>query len=260
MTADYGGWATSYLNLQLEQALEDGLQRRAERIRYMLSQAAQMSGVYRELTEKFDDVRRRETVLAAAFDIAAAWSPDRVGDVRNAARRLRELNADIATTARQLHGLLESSAHYSNRYGVSKGAGYSTLEVAQQGAQLMEYEVDDLLTVRLPELLDIVKGIELVAKNASVSPGDNVTAAALVSREPSSRDAIRAFWARLGNSTDTGKRCDAWRLIPPAFRLSDASTASLLNCALGLLGGPSEITAENVRKTRSRKGGQPDEN
>lgn len=254
MTADHVGWAVSFLHLQLQQALDAGLQRRAERVRYMLRQAAQMNGVYRELTEKFDDFRRRETVLTVALDIAAAWSPDRVSEVRNATRRLREINADIATTARQLYGLLESSTHYSNRYGVSKGAGYSTLEVAQQGAQLMEHEVDDLLTVRLPELLDIVKGIELVAKNGSVSPGENITGAALVSREPSSRDAIRAFLARLGNSTDTGKRCDAWRLIPPAFRLSDASTANLLNCALGLLGGPSEITAENVRKTRKQKG------
>lgn len=228
----------------------------------------------RHIHRNLKATEQRHRILTCLVDTARAWNPDKVMAQRDAQTRIRDLNRDIAESARVLAEKLESRAALVNNNAVGSNTGLILMECVERFASLpltgyKRHQHSDPMLVRtylLPEL-DNLRGrygldywpdmhglLTVLATMASEAVPhdqfyDDISQEAMNSREASLLDFLRAFDLRISNEKRV-RHGDAG-CLPDRFELGPADTAALINAVLEPSDGG--ISADGVRKHRSRK-------
>lgn len=225
----------------------------------MLSRRLELVEVYEELHVSLNGDRvTLHRFFDAVLGVAAVWNPEKLGAMRAARNELEAVNSRIADLAEELASLLEQRCELKNRSSFADGTHYHVCEllVAAGGAYgpFASHVREPLKTLRRsfgleywPSLPSIILELANDARAARVEPTDPVTAAGVENRRSSLADFVKAMRAAVDDY-----RVRQLGPIPDAFRLSDNSTASLVNCLLDF--GPDElIDAAYIKRLRQRE-------
>lgn len=227
-------------------------------IERMLERELELHQAYTEIQAKLGDYPQAPRVfLDRVLTVAALWSPGQAAAMRTDLKRLRAINVEIASCARQLADLLRERETLHNETDFSSDTHYHVCEVIDQAAKgnylFTSWARDELLTLRgrydlkyWPRIADFVDVLAIDAAAAEIEVLEPITEAATSSQRPSRADFFKALFAAL---EETAASCP--RILPINFRLTDESYAALANCALGL--GPDEmVEGAYVKRLRQR--------
>lgn len=223
-----------------------------------LDRGAELKDVYQEL---YDKLHRRPPALPEILEqillTTAEWHPVKVDETRDQRADLLKVNRQIAEQARKLAHLLRKRGRLENASGFSSNTHYHVLDVIEKASArnglFCSHVREKLESLRRqydlkywPPLANFVDELSADAAGASVEARDPVTEAATRSKKRSLADYLRALFAsieehRVGNGG----------FVPAAFRMTDRTVASIVNCALDL--GPDELIDEAYVK-RFRQG------
>lgn len=224
----------------------------------LLGRGPELAEAYAELHAKLSEhpgaLRRFLQVL---LNCAAYWDAPALLRAREARLQLQQVNASIRQHAAALAELLEQRSQLRNASALSDGTLYHPVALIAQagrGHHRFEHWVEGPLgKVRSefdlkywPTLADLMRALADDAGRATVEATDPLTEAGISSRNPSLSDAFRALLAAIEEACETPASD-----LPTDFRLSDASLASLMSCALDL--GPDQLVdAAYVKGIRQR--------
>lgn len=227
-------------------------------IERMLERELELHQTYAEIQAKLGDYPQAPRVfLDRVLTVAALWSPEQAAAMRTDLKRLRVVNAEIATRARQLADLLREREALHNETGFSSDTHYHVCEVIDQAAEsnhlFKSWVRDELRTLRgrydlkyWPRIADFVDVLAVDAAAAKIEVCEPITEAATSSQRPSRADFFKALFAAVEETME-----GLPRLLPTVFRLTDESYAALANCALGL--GPDDmVEGAYVKRLRQR--------
>ena len=225
----------------------------------LLRRRPEMRDAYAELCRKLGS---DEVALKVFFDLllgtADIWCPEQVADARMARDRLKAVNEEIKRQANALVRLLEERDSLHGRSGFSADTHYHPLDLIEQAAAKNflhgSFVKDDLVKLRRrydlkywPSISGCMQALACDAAQAAVRAHDPITAAATSGARNSLADFLRTLFAAIEqNSHEDGG------FLPRDFRLTDATLASFMNCALDL-GPDNMIDAEYVKRMRQRE-------
>jgi len=228
----------------------------------LLARAAELAEAYVELDSKLGS---RPFALEIFFGLvvssAAFWGPDEVEKARSGRARLERVNALVAQKAAELSTLLKEREHLHNHSGFAGSTHYHVAKVideaADQNALFRLYIRETLRGLRTefglkywPDLSEVMGVLARDARNAELEATDSITEAATSGPRGSRADFFKALYKAIEENSEGG--CVA---IPQGFRPSDATIASLANCALGL--GPDDLVdSAYVKRLRQRRRAQ----
>lgn len=222
----------------------------------LLKRGTELQGAYQELHQKLaHHPRALDRFLAHLLDASVMWNPEKMKAARADRERLVEVNRQIDEVASMLSGLLEERNRLHNHSGFSGNTHYHICEVIEEASEhnpLFRMEVGEEFK-RLhyqydlkywPNLSDIMDALSMDAQNVEIEASDPLTRAATESSRSSNRDFLRAFTAAIEES-----KARPFGPLPANLRITDATMASLTNCALDLA-VDQMITAETVKRFR----------
>jgi hypothetical protein len=253
----------------LRQRFEENAQRMIDRqenvvIERLLKRSLEMRYVYAELLKKLSvpsvgGILPWQVVLDAVLSVAAQWDPMRTATAREGARKLKQINSEIAQAAATLATLVEKRADLGYQHGLYPGDDFDVVELIELGAAFSDTRRGALFASHVgselhalrsrfdekywPTSDEVIGAIALVAIRSQITASNHITAAVLESRQDSTADFFRALLAYLENLARSG-------LMPRRFQLSDSALATIGTCALDL--DPGAIAAENVNTLRQR--------
>ncbi|WP_018097626.1 hypothetical protein [Sinorhizobium meliloti] len=224
--------------------------------RRLLDRRPELADACDELWAKLDQNRFFLSVFTDGFlGAAAVWNPQKMVDARLQRDRLEKVNERISVISFELADLLRERSDLHDHSGFASETHYHVVEVindaARQDHRFNSYVREPLKHLRgqfdlkyWPSLPDIVSALAADAAQARTVAHNALTAAGTASSRPSLTDFFRAWFEFIEENSDG-------RHLPCQFKLSDASYASLANCALDL--GPNKIVgAEYVKRLRQR--------
>jgi len=224
--------------------------------RRLLARTTELVEAYDELWAKVGHNRFSLCVfIDGLLGVAAVWNPAKMAEARRMRDRLREVNEKIAGVAFELAELLHERSTLHDHSGFVSETHYHILgpfdEAARGNYRFESYVQKELKALRgqfdfkyWPTLSDFVRVLGVDAGKAVTHAHDSLTAAGTASSRPSRADFFRAWFELIEEN------CEDHHL-PRDFRLTDASYASLANCALDL--GPEELVASDyVKRLRQR--------
>jgi hypothetical protein len=145
----------------------------------------------------------------------------------------------IFQSAAKLSRLIERRTELHNMSAFSSSHTYSILEILNSagyyttGYEHLSIELKQLYArfglKYWPKIEDVVAQIASDACDAEVYSTDSMTQAGTLSRKQSKKDFLKAFHVYISNCI--GERSP---LLPQTFKLSDKSTADIMNCVLEL--------------------------
>lgn len=207
----------------------------------LLNRSDELAEVYGEVYAGLSrDGVAYKVLLASVVSAAAFWEPRRLEAARDDRQRLVALNAGIAESAAALADLLQQRDDLHNRTSFHSGTLYHPRDMIDQASRDNGHYRTFLrapleaLSGRFdlkywPSLAACVRSIGDDASAADVLAVDPLTAAGTRSKRPSKADFLRALREAIDESRG------AWMgAIPPDFRLSDKSIATLVNVLLDL--------------------------
>lgn len=225
----------------------------------MLSRRVELVEAYEELHASLNGDRvTLHRFFDAVLGVAVEWNPDKLSAMRVDRRELEEVNGQIADVAEKLASLLERRSELRNGSGFSDGTHYHVCDVVAAAAGdyglFASHVREPLETLQWrfdlkywPSLAAVMLALATDARVARVEPTDPVTAAGVESRRSSLADFVKAMRAAVDDY-----RARQSGPIPDTFRLSDNSTASLVNCLADL--GPDEvIDGGYIKRLRQRE-------
>lgn len=225
------------------------------------------------LARDLDHPIQRKRVLIALADVASVWNPEQLKDMREAHQAINDYGMEIAELAEKLARKIEAQSELVNRTGIGTTAGsalYVCLEEWESTRGAPQTHPSDFCRYEQwlkPELMPLFRRFDLkywpsmpdliralgrqYEESAFSEGGNNVTRAALESRELSARNVVSALIERIINDTESPiwkrKNANDPGLLPAGFKLSATDVAALVNRALAL--HPDEaVTADNIRK------------
>ena len=225
------------------------------------------------LARGLDHPIQRKRVLIALADAASVWNPEQLKDMREAHQAIRDYGLEIAELAEKLARKIDAQSELVNRTGIGTTAGsalYDCLEEWGNERGMPHTHPHDFARYEgwlKPELMSLFRRFDLkywpsmpdliralgrqYEENAFSEGSNNVTRAALESRELSARNVVSALIERIINDTESPiwERTSANDpgLLPAGFKLSAPDAAALVNRALAL--DPDQaLTADNIRK------------
>lgn len=225
----------------------------------LLARRLEMASAYQELYTKLD--RRPhalERFLELLLSTSALWNPEKNAEARAERERLQAVNLKIAEKASELAVLLEERERLHNDSAFWSSTQYSVakvIEVAAEGNCLFGLYVQrELSALRRefslkywPTLSEFVWVLAHDAENADVEATDPLTAAATKALRSSLADFFKALFAAIGENG-----AEEFGDLPHGFRLTDATLATLANCALDL--GPDNLVDSGyVKRLRQRE-------
>ena len=170
---------------------------------------------------------------------------------------LDEVNRQIARRAAELADLLRQRTDLSNTSGFSSDTYYHVCDVidapSQRNGLFSSYLQEPLYALRYqfdlkywPSIDSIVGELASDASAASSRASDPLIAVATESRRASLADFVKTLLAAIEQ-----KRAHHYGVVPDDFRVTDKTTASLVNCLLDL-GPDSPIDSGYVKRLRQR--------
>ncbi len=225
----------------------------------LLARRIELTEVYAELHEK---LAPRPPALKVFLDLllstAAFWNPERNAKARAGRERLEAVNEEIAEKAAALAGLLDERDDLHNSSGFYSSTHYHPLDLVEE-ASAENYLYQSYIQKPLAALCgqydvkywpSIGKCLRVLSRDAErsmVQASDPLTEAATRASRKSLADFFKALFASI--KENSARNCS---FLPRDFRLTDASLASLVNCALDL--GPNErVDAAYVKRLRQRE-------
>lgn len=201
-----------------------------------------------ELSDAYDNIFEsvRGCTLAADefFDAilcaANVWGPDDISTMRQAKKRLEQINSRMSDVASELSELLCERDDIQNQHPFGANTHYHVIDLIIEAAKdnyLFQSWVQEDLKSRTSQFdmkywPSIAQTIDVIAEDAAqaeIAVHGSVSAAALRSSRPSKADFCRALMARVGNCARANGG-----YLPDSFHLKDESWASLVNCVLNL--------------------------
>lgn len=224
--------------------------------RRLLTRNTELIEAYNELWAK---ANHREFYLRVFIDgllgTAAFWNPAKMAEARRMRAKLEDVNQKISGVATELAELLRERTKLHDHSGFISETHYHVLEVlgeaARNNPRFTSFVQEPLEVLRSqfdlkywPSISDFVSVLGTDAARATVYAHQSLTAAGTASSRPSRADFFRALFQFIEENRDGHH-------LPTEFRLSDATYASLANCALDL--GPDDLaSAEYVKRLRQR--------
>ncbi len=241
------GWCIDLFNREIERCA--GGMPREERVWRELKERAGIDGdpEFRDALSAIAGRRDRARILDILVAAAMHWNPEKMLEKRNALRRIEELDAEIAESAKNLSKAIRTRADIRERNGIGKSMSEFDIplvfprlfekyaESDQPDAYLCRMwlmkELQPLISrfdwkywPTLPDLLDVVAVASFSEVDAGQTVEDGATLKALsASRQASVTDFVRAFLHLLEESRDINRD---WR------NLTNLTLASLMNAAL----------------------------
>ena len=225
----------------------------------LLDRRLELVDAYAEIHAKLHDRPHGiKTMLGIVSNIAAFWSPEKVASARSARGRLDEINREIADLAMDLAALLEERSEIGNTSGFASETHYHILEVVDAASSdngFYRWHLGEELKPLgarydlkyWPRLEEVVRVIGQDAAFAVTKATDPLTRAATTGSRGSRADFFKALF-ELIRQNGRGNHAH----IPPNFRVSDGTLASLANCALDL--GPDDLVdAAYLKRFRQRE-------
>jgi hypothetical protein len=222
----------------------------------LLSRPTEMQSAYSELCLKFEsNVVSLKVFFDALMRCAAFWSPECAAEARQARDRLHVLNDEIAATSRKLEKLVKerefihnNSDFHSNTYAhpidlIESASSNNFLHDAFVRAPLSALRAR-YGTKYWPSIPDCLSVLAADAANAKVRANNLLTHASTRVTRRSLADFLRALFVSIEEN-----RVSNHGFLPDKAFLSDATFATLVNCALDL--GPDDmIDAAYVKRMR----------
>jgi hypothetical protein len=240
----------------MEHSILPGRQSIAQR---MLARRIELAEAYTELYEKLGTRPQAVwTFFDALLAMADLWNPAANAKARANRRRLEAVNTEIEKLAAALARLLEERDALHNTSGFHSNAHYHPLDlidVASVGNQLYEwYPKKPLDVVRAqygmkywPSISECIMAISINARDAGVQASNPFTGLATQATRNSLADCFKVLFGAIEQLKTHNSG-----FLPQGFFVSDASLASLVNCALDL--GPDDIVdAAYVKRLRQRE-------
>lgn len=225
----------------------------------LLARGLELKDAYGELHEKLNPhPPALKVFLDLLLGVAAVWSPEEIAQSRLERKELDGVNRQIAKKAEELAQLLERRTELNNTSGFSCETHYHVCEVIEAASErnhrFNSWVKEHLNALRgqfdlkyWPSLAQFVRVLAADAESASMEPTDPLTAAATAATRSSRADFFKALFAAI---EENGAR--NYGQLPRRFKLTDATLASLANCALDL--GPDELVdASYVKRLRQRE-------
>lgn len=222
----------------------------------MLARGIELEYAYQELHQKLSHYPRAlEQFIALLLSTAAFWRPEDMKAARADRDRLVEINRQIEEIASALSGLLNERTELHNHSGFSGSTHHHICEVIEEASEYNHlfgmYVEDEFKRLHFqydlkywPTLSDIMDELSLDAHNVEIEATDPLTKAATESSRSSKRDFLRAFMAAIEESS--ARTCGSF---PVDLRITDATIASLTNCALDLE-VDQLMTADTIKRFR----------
>lgn len=224
----------------------------------LLDRQLELVEAYSELHDKLGSRQHALKVfMSVLLSTAVNWHPDKVAQAWEGRARLDEVNALIVGLANELASLLEERERLHNHSGFADNTYYHVCGVIEDAAKANywfgSWVRDELRNLRRrfdlkywPRLGEFVQVIAEDAANARPEASDPITAAATIGNRRSRADFFKALHAAIAEN------CGGSGFLPANLKLSDATLASLANCALDL--GPDDLaTADYVKRLRQRQ-------
>ena len=201
-----------------------------------------------------------QRIILTIVDTAAGWSPARVGESREAVRRVAELSDEIAKKARELSALLREREAHRAEHGMTGPDDYHPLDVldvaATRSKQAYLYrawiaprlapiaaDFDLKYWPRTADFLDALAELQ----TAPSEPYDELSRAAMSTRQGGSPlEFVRALDQALADATGDLAENEGFRIA-----LEHGTIAELANAALAL---PVDrlMTKDAVKAARAR--------
>jgi hypothetical protein len=236
----------------------------------LLARGNELRDFYIEMFKKLPASHPQVRILlGAVLSVGAFWNPNELADERVARKRLNEVNETIANLSAQLARAVDRRNELHNTSAFYSETHYHVLNIIEASAEnhhLFNGWVKGKLSALRrefgfkywPSLSDFMSVIAVDAKNATAVATDPITAAGTSSTRGSNADFVRALNARV----EEDKEGSSFPL-PPNFRLSNNSIASLLNVVLdiessGLVDGAyiKRIRQRDRRKNQQTEDGE----
>jgi hypothetical protein len=225
----------------------------------LLVRRLELTDAYAELHEKLDPhPSALQVFLDLLLSTAAFWNPEANAEARDARERLEGLNEEIAEKAADLARLLDKRTDLHNSSGFYSSTHYHPLNLVEQAAAdnyLYKSHIKKPLAALRgqydlkywPSISECLVVLSRDAEGAVVQASDPLTEAATRGQRKSLSDFVRALFASIEENSFRNHG-----FLTRSFRLSDASLASLVNCALDL--GPDKIVdAAYIKRLRQRE-------
>ncbi|WP_043879230.1 hypothetical protein [Azorhizobium caulinodans] len=225
----------------------------------LLARGTELTDAYVELHEKLGShPSALEVFLDQLLSTAAFWNRERTREARSDRERLQIINAEIAKISASLYSLIEERNDLHNRSSFRSDTYYHPLDLIEKAAAknyLYHCHIrDSLATLRgrydlkyWPSIGDCLLVLSRDAATSKVSASDPLTEAATQGK----RGSLADFFKTLFVTIEQNKRRNAG-FLPDDFRLTDASLASLVTCALDL--DPDEVVdSAYVKRLRQRE-------
>ncbi len=209
--------------------------------RRLLGRRTELRDAYAELHGKLQHVPRAlQAFFGLVLSTAAFWNPQEIAQARAARDELVKVNRAICAHASELAQLLQQRSDIQNTSGFSTETHYHVLGVTIAAAA-ENYLFDSYVRPTLdalrsqfdlkywPDLSTCLQVIADDAAKAAPQALDPQTAAATSASRASLADFVKALFAAIeeNGAHNHGP-------LPPAFRVTDSTLASLVNCSLDL--------------------------
>lgn len=228
--------------------------------RRFLERQLELTPVYLELVQKLGTRGPGLFVFFdLVFDAAHFWSPDKMARARAERTELGEVNKGIARACEELATMLERRDELHNTSGFDTDTHYHVckiLEAAGNRNPLFKSWVDEDFSALYqrfdlkywPSIEDFVRELgEDAARAGAPTATDPMTAAGTDATRASQVDFFRVLQTLIDKNSQR-----VHGHLPADFSLSDATLATLANCALDL--GPEELKgADYVKAIRQRE-------
>ncbi|WP_228894798.1 hypothetical protein [Pseudoduganella aquatica] len=228
----------------------------------LLGRGLELQCVYEELHGKLARYPGAlQAFLGQVLSTAAFWNPEKIREARNARDDLEEINRKIASKAAELANLLQRRKNLHNTSGFTSDTHYhvcDVLEAAGSNNHLFTSRVQkrfkELHTQfdlkYWPTLSDFLHELASDAEQAAPEASDPLTEVATSALRSSLADFFKALFVAIReNSARNHGR------LPNDLRLTDATLATIVNCALDL--GPDELVDSiYVKGLRQRERGR----
>lgn len=212
----------------------------------LLGRGMELKEAYQEIHEKLaHHPGALQTFLGQVLTTAAFWNPEEIRKARNARADLADTNRKIASKAAELADLLQRRNNLHNTSGFASNTHYHVCNVLKAAGSdnhlfmsRVQKRFEELYTQfdlkYWPTISDFLHELGSDTDEAAPEASDPLTEAATSALRSSLTDFFKAFFVAIReNSARNHGR------LPNDFRLTDATLATIVNCALDL--GPDEF-------------------
>jgi len=205
----------------------------------LLGRSLELQGAFAELFDAMEPMQWQAYMDVVLFT-AAFWNPRETKKMRDARKRLEEINTLVKVQALQLEQLLGERTELCNEHSFFSGTAYHVNDLIERASSnnglYASFLKPELAKLRSqydlkywPNIEEIVGEIGRDAADAKVEAALEITKEAISSRIASRRDFIRAFFTAIDE-----QKGSTFRDIPKSFNLTDESLAAIICCALDL--------------------------